>query len=73
MYYVYRRTGRGASLSWQYHSEHIQREDAEEAAIGLVPKGSELATEPSSELDRAYFGAAHQSTWSSWITCKKVA
>jgi hypothetical protein len=71
MFYVYRRTGRGRSSSWKFLSEHPELKDAEAAAIGCVPKGQTLYTEPGKSLDRGYFGSNERDGWCSRITLER--
>lgn len=68
-YYVYKALKDGRRFkNWEFHSRHENLQHAEEAARDLCPKGEEVETEPSNDLDRAFFGSVHSDNWSAMIS-----
>lgn len=67
-YYVYKSVGRPRRSRWELASRHEDLADAISSAEALCPKGSQIYTEPSRELEKAFFGPSDGDRWSAMIT-----
>ena len=68
-YLVYRALTSGRRFkNWDLSSEHQDLAAAEVAARALCPKGEDIETEPSEDLERAFFGSALRDSWSAMIS-----